>query len=457
MRGGTSKGAYFLASDLPADTAERDDLLLRIMGSPDPRQIDGIGGAHPLTSKVAVISPSAAGGADVDYLFLQVVVDSAVVTDRQNCGNILAGVGPFAVERGLVPGADASTSVRIRMVNTGDLVTATFPTPGGVPRYDGDTRIDGVPGTAAPVLLEFGSPSSGVFPTGSIRDAFGGVEVTCVDNGMPVVVAAASSFGLSGYESPAELEASEGLLSQITALRLEAGKAMGLGDVAAATVPKVSLVAPPRHGGTVSTRTFIPVRVHTSIGVLGGVSVGTAVVTPGAVGASLAQVAGSRLEIEHPSGSLAVEASLDTTVTPPRVLRSGVVRTARKLFDGMVFPRALSLSEARREAPDVQQNESRSGPARRPRADLSREADPRSYRDPRRGGVRGPRHLERGRPRRLRALGQRVRERDGRRIDGRRDPALLREPGEVVLPLGLRRHRQDLPAGPPPVRRRRPG
>ena len=342
MRGGTSKGAYFLAGDLPADPAQRDDLLLRIMGSPDPRQIDGIGGAHPLTSKVAVVSPSAVPGVDVDYLFLQVVVDEAVVTDKQNCGNILAGIGPFAVERGLVA-ADGETSVRIRMVNTDGLVTATFPAPGGRPRYSGDARIDGVPGTAAPILLEFGDGGGGearVFPTGNTRDTFGGIPVTCVDNGMPVVVVAASSLGKTGYETVAELEADEELGRRVAELRLEAGKAMGLGDVSGTTVPKVSLVSPPRHGGTISTRTFIPVRVHESIGVLGGVSVGTAVMVPGAVGAHLAYLSGgTRLEIEHPSGALQVEAELDTTVTPPRVVRSGVVRTARKLFDGTVFPR----------------------------------------------------------------------------------------------------------------------
>jgi 4-oxalomesaconate tautomerase len=344
MRGGTSKGAYFLASDLPAEAAERDDLLLRIMGSPDPRQIDGIGGAHPLTSKVAVVSPSAVPGVDVDYLFLQMVVDEAVVTDKQNCGNILAGIGPFAVERGLVEPTGEETSVRIRMVNTDGLVTATFPTPGGRPHYDGDARIDGVPGTAAPIVLEFEDDSDGearVFPTGNIRDEFGGIPVTCVDNGMPVVVVAASSLGKSGYETVAELEADEELRRRVQGLRLEAGKAMGLGDVSGTTVPKVSLVAPARHGGTISTRTFIPVRVHESIGVLGGVSVGTAVMVPGAVGADLASLpGGTRLEIEHPSGALQVEAELDTTVTPPRVVRSGVVRTARKLFDGVVFPRA---------------------------------------------------------------------------------------------------------------------
>jgi len=342
MRGGTSKGAYFLAGDLPTGTAERDDLLLRIMGSPDPRQIDGVGGAHPLTSKVAVVCPSQTPGIDVDYLFLQVVVDQPVVTDKQNCGNILAGIGPFAVERGLVPGGEQETRVRIRMVNTDGIVTATFPTPGGRPRYDGDTAIDGVPGTAAPVVLDFEDPGAGacLLPTGTITDVFDGITVTCVDNGMPVVVVAAASFGKTGYEPIAELESDEALNKRVQALRLQAGKAMGLGDVGGTTVPKISLVAPPAAGGTICTRTFIPVRVHESIGVLGAVSVATAIMLPGAVGSDLAAAPeGSRLSVEHPSGALQVEVELDTTVTPPAVLRSGVVRTARKLFDGTVFPR----------------------------------------------------------------------------------------------------------------------
>jgi 4-oxalomesaconate tautomerase len=342
MRGGTSKGLYFLAKDLPADSTERDDLLLRVMGSPDPRQIDGVGGAHPLTSKVAVVSPSAVPGIDLDYLFLQVMVDKAIVTDKQNCGNILAGIGPFAVERGLVPARSDRTSVRIRMVNTDGIVTATFPTPDGRPRYDGNTAIDGVPGTAAAVVLDFEDSGAGesVLSTGSVSDVFGGIPVTCVDNGMPVVVADAASFGKTGQESVAELEADEELNNRVQELRLEAGKAMGLGDVSATTVPKITLVAPPAHGGTISTRTFIPVRVHESIGVLCAVSVGTAIELPGAVGHDLAaHEDGSRLSIEHPSGVLQVEVELDTSVTPPRVIRSGVVRTARKLFDGFVFPR----------------------------------------------------------------------------------------------------------------------
>lgn len=342
MRGGTSKGLYFLADDLPTDVAERDDLLLRVMGSPDPRQIDGVGGAHPLTSKVAVVSRSAHPGIDVDYLFLQVMVDQPIVTDKQNCGNILAGIGPFAVERGLVAATGDVALVRIRMVNTNGIVTATIQTPGGRPRYDGSTAIDGVPGTAAAVVLDFEDSGAGgsVFPTGNVTDVFDGIPVTCVDNGMPVVVVAASSFGKTGYESIAELEGDAELNKRVQELRLEAGKAMGLGDVSGTTVPKISLVAPPANGGTVSTRTFIPVRVHQSIGVLGGVSVGTAIVIPGAIGHDLASLdGGPRLSVEHPSGALQVEVELDTAVTPPKVIRSGVVRTARKLFDGTVFPR----------------------------------------------------------------------------------------------------------------------
>ncbi len=343
MRGGTSKGAYFLAGDLPADAGERDELLLAIMGSPDPRQIDGIGGAHPLTSKVAVVARSTVPGIDVDYLFLQVMVDTPVVTDQQNCGNILAGVGPFAVERGLVVTDGEQASVRIRMVNTGSVVTATFPTPGGRPRYQGDTAIDGVPGTAAPVVLDFAdtAPPGGVFPTGNVTDVLDDITVTCVNNGMPVVLAAAASLGQTGYEPVAELEADTELNRRVQALRLAAGKAMGLGDVSASTVPKVCLVARPVDGGTICTRTFIPVRVHESIGVLGAVSVGTAILVPGAVGADLAVVPADsgRLTIEHPSGALQVEVELDAATTPPMVRRSGVVRTARKLFDGTVFPR----------------------------------------------------------------------------------------------------------------------
>jgi 4-oxalomesaconate tautomerase len=340
MRGGTSKGAYFLAEDLPADPAERDDLLLRIMGTPDPRQIDGIGGAHPLTSKVAIVSPSDEPDIDVDYLFLQLGVDEPTVSDRQNCGNLLAGVGPFAVERGLVSPAAARTTVRIRMVNSGSSAVAHFGTPGGFVDYAGDAAISGVPGTAAPIVLDFadteGSTGNGLLPTGNLVDTIDGIRVTCVDNGMPVVVADARDFGITGYEPVAELDA---LHDRVQSLRLQAGKLMGLGDVTDSSVPKTTLVAPPVDGGTICTRTFIPLRPHTSIGVLGAVSVVTAVLLDGAIGHDLANLADgqTRMDVEHPTGHLQVEVEVDADSL--RVRRSGVVRTARKLFDGTVFPR----------------------------------------------------------------------------------------------------------------------
>ncbi len=343
MRGGTSKGAYFLAGDLPAEPAVRDDLLLRIMGSPDPRQIDGIGGAHPLTSKVAVVSASAEPGADVDYLFLQVGVEKPDVSDRQNCGNLLAGVGPFAVERGLVPAGQGEVSVRIRMVNSGDLARATFPTHGGRVDYTGDAEIVCVPGSAAAVVIEFPPGEGALLPTGHVRDTVAGVDVTCVDNGMPTVLIAAGALKVTGCESPRELEENRELAGRLHEIRLAAGELMGLGDVASTTVPKLTLLAPPRHGGAVATRTFIPVRCHTSIGVLGAASVAAGIRLEGGVGSGIARVPaeGDRLRIEHPTGFTDIESSVETGSDGPlRARRTAVVRTARKIFDGTVFPRA---------------------------------------------------------------------------------------------------------------------
>src|SRR5687768_8919970 len=309
MRGGTSKGGYFLASDLPADTAERDAFLLRVMGSPDPRQIDGMGGADPLTSKVAVISKSERGGVDVDYLFLQVFVDQAIVTDAQNCGNILAGVGPFAIERGLVKAGDGETRVTIFMENTGQIAVAIVQTPGGRVRYDGDARIDGVPGTAAPIPLEFrdtaGSSCGALLPTGYAVDVIEGVEVTLIDNGMPCVVMRAADVGATGYEDRETLDAATDLKARIEAIRLKAGPLMNLGDVTKKSVPKMMLVAPPRGGGAVAVRSFIPHRAHASIGVLGAVSVATACLVPGSPAADVAKVREGRrklLSVEHPTG-----------------------------------------------------------------------------------------------------------------------------------------------------------
>ncbi|MFD8204575.1 4-oxalomesaconate tautomerase [Streptomyces sp. NPDC059701] len=348
MRGGTSKGAYFLAGDLPSDPAARDDLLLRVMGSPDPRQIDGLGGGHPLTSKVAVVSGSDDPGADVDYLFLQVAVDRPEVTDRQNCGNILAGVGPFAVERGLVPAGDTETSVRIRMLNTGERAVATFPTPGGRVDHTGTAGISGVPGTAAPVVIEFPQGAGPLLPTGNARDTVAGTEVTCVDNGMPVVLIPAAALGVTGYETPRDLEEDVALADRLREIRLAAGRLMGIGDVEGATVPKLTLLAPPRDGGAVTTRTFIPVRCHTSIGVLGAASVAAGLRVPGGVGEGIARLpgAGERTRVEHPTGFLEVDVRVDpgSDGIPAVVRRTAVVRTARKIFDGTVFPRSAATA-----------------------------------------------------------------------------------------------------------------
>ncbi|WP_460944569.1 4-oxalomesaconate tautomerase [Okibacterium endophyticum] len=347
MRGGTSKGAYFLASDLPVDPASRDDLLMRIMGTPDARQIDGLGGAHPLTSKVAVVSPSAAGETDVDYLFLQVGVDEAFVTDAQNCGNVLAGIGPFALERGLVePGPGGETSVRILMVNSDSVAVATFATPGGRVDYDGGLAIDGVPGTAAPIRLEFegtaGSTLGALFPTGRVRDTVAGIDVTCVDNGMPSVLVKASDLGVTGDEPPADLEADEVLAARLVDLRAAAAEIMGMGDVSGKTIPKIVLLSPPRGDiGAIGTRSFLPVRAHTSIGVLGALTVGAGVLAEGSVGHDLARLPqrGQPFRIEHPTGFFDVDVALSGAAEDADVTRSAALRTSRKIFDGRVFAR----------------------------------------------------------------------------------------------------------------------
>ena len=352
MRGGTSKGLYFHAKDLPHSPAARDAALLAAMGSPDPRQIDGVGGAHPLSSKVALISPSMRADADVDYLFLQVVVDKPEVSDAQNCGNILAGVGPWAIENGLVPIAGDTTPVRIHMLNTNSIAVAHVPTPRGAVAYDGDARIDGVPGTAAAIPIDFldvaGSSCGKLFPTDSSIDRIEGIEVTCIDNGMPVVVIRAAELGQRGDESPQELEADGALTARIERIRLAGGPRMHLGDVTKKTVPKMCLVSPPRHGGTIHTRTFIPHRVHEAIGVLGAVSVATACVTPGSVAAQVAGLTprsgAQRLEIEHPTGFFTVEMDVALEGDTVMVKRSALLRTARKLMQGQVFVPASAWS-----------------------------------------------------------------------------------------------------------------
>jgi 4-oxalomesaconate tautomerase len=345
IRGGTSKGLYFHADDLPADVATRDAVLLAAMGSPDVREIDGLGGGHPLTSKVAVVKPSERHDADVDYLFLQVWPDRAEVADNQNCGNLLAGIGPFALEEGLLKRADNVTPVRIWMENTNSLAVAQVSTPEGYVEYEGSAHIDGVPGTHAPIPLEFldiaGSTSGSLLPSGRARDTLEGVAVTCIDNGMPVVCVAASDVGLRGDETPADIESNAQVCAVVERIRLAAGPLMNLGDVSNKTVPKVSLLARARDGGALTTRTFIPKRVHEAIGVFGAVSVATACLLPGSVANQIANISptdGSySLDIEHPTGYFTVDLEIEIVGGEVLVRRSALLRTARLLMRGEVL------------------------------------------------------------------------------------------------------------------------
>lgn len=341
MRGGTSKGPYFLASELPEEPELRDKVLLAIMGSPDKRQIDGLGGADPLTSKVAVVGPSSIEGVDVDFLFAQVNIDEPVVDVTPNCGNMLAGVGPFAIEQGLVRASDPVTRVRIHMVNSGNVAEVAVQTPGGRVNYEGSARIDGVPGTAAPLTIDFldtaGSICGSLLPTGNLVDDVAGVQVTCIDNGMPVVLLRAEDLGRTGYEEPHVLNEDVELRRRLEAIRLAVGPRMNLGDVAPKVVPKMCLLAPPRAGGAISTRTFIPHVCHSAVGVLGAVTVATACALEGTVAYGMADLPAGNpklVAVEHPSGEFSVEIELEQAPAGTRVKRSALLRTTRPLMEG---------------------------------------------------------------------------------------------------------------------------
>jgi 4-oxalomesaconate tautomerase len=352
MRGGTSRGPFFLESDLPSDVESRDRLLLAVLGSPDRRQIDGLGGANPLTSKVGIVRRSTEPGVDLDFLFAQVMVDKALVDTTPNCGNMLAAVVPFALEVGLAKPQGDTTTMRVLTLNTGMKCDITVQTPKGWVEYEGDAKIDGVPGTAAPISINFletaGSVCSGLLPTGRVRDRIEvegagfdpfSLDVTCIDNGMPLVMMTASDLGRTGYETVAELNADTALKTRVEALRLKAALAMGLGDVASKTYPKMCLIAPPRAGGSISTRCFIPHVCHDAIGVLAAVTVGTACVLEGSVTQGIAQVPAGDVKpisVEHPTGEFTVELGIDPA-DPQNVTRAALVRTARLLMRGEVM------------------------------------------------------------------------------------------------------------------------
>ncbi|MEX5748051.1 4-oxalomesaconate tautomerase [Massilia sp. X63] len=343
MRGGTSRGPFFLESDLPLDGAGRDRVLLAVMGSPDPRQIDGLGGAHPLTSKVGIVRRSAVPGVDLDFLFAQLQPDKDTVDTTPNCGNMLAAVVPFALERGIVPVQGETTTLRVLTLNTDMQCDITVQTPGGRVSYEGEARIDGVPGTSAPISIDFldtaGSVCSSLLPTGNARDTIDGIEVTCIDNGMPLVLLRAGDVGRSGYEDVAELNADTELKARIERLRIACGHAMGLGDVSSKNYPKMTLIAAPRRGGSLATRSFIPHVCHDAIGVLAAVTVATACVLPGTVAegqAVMPEGAVKTVSVEHPTGEFSVELELDP-LDPHKVVRAALLRTARLIMRGEVM------------------------------------------------------------------------------------------------------------------------
>jgi 4-oxalomesaconate tautomerase len=342
MRGGTSRGPFFRASDLPSDISTRDRVLLAVMGSPDARQIDGMGGADPLTSKVGIVRPGSRPGIDLEFLFVQVAVKEALVDTTPNCGNMLAAAVPFAIESGLIAARGDVTTLRVLMENTGTLSDIEVRTPGGRVEYAGDARIDGVPGAAAPVNIRFldtaGSVCGALLPTGNLVDRFDGVDVTCIDNGMPVVVIAAQDLGVTGYESRDSLNANVELKKRIESIRLQAGPAMQLGDVAKKVVPKMCLVAAPSEGGHLTTRTFIPHDCHSAVGVLGAVTVATAAVMPGSVANRLARVPeGPRknFSVQHPTGEFTVALTMNPQ-NAAEVESASLLRTARLIMRGEV-------------------------------------------------------------------------------------------------------------------------
>lgn len=365
MRGGTSRGPFFDERALPADARARDAVLLAALGSPDERQIDGIGGAHPLTSKVGIVAPGSRPGVDVEWTFGQVQPGGTAVDVTANCGNMLAAVLPFAVETGMVEPAGELTTARVLTRNTGMIAEITVRTPTGPDgrrhvEYAGEARIDGVPGSAAPIEIGFldtaGSVASSLLPTGNVRDTVevdgvGQVEVTLIDNGQPLVVVEAARLGATGYETPAEIDADDALKAKVEALRLVCGRAMGLGDVTDRNYPKMTLVAPPKHGGSVSTRSLIPRVAHRSIGVLAAVTAATACVLEGSVAHDVATgITGTEptVSVEHPSGEFSVTLGLDPA-DPQRVVRSALLRTARLLMSGDVLVPSSPLTPVAKE------------------------------------------------------------------------------------------------------------
>ena len=344
IRGGTSRGPYFNAIDLPDNQDDIAKTLLQVIGAGHPLNVDGIGGGNAVTNKVAILSRSDADGVDIDYFFAQVSVTEQLVDFKPTCGNILSGVGPAAIEMGLMAATNPVTEVRIKLVNTGALVLARLQTPGGSVCYDGDTAIDGVPGTAARIDLQFmdvvGSATGKLLPTGNLRDRFDDVEVTCMDVAMPIVIARADAFGLSGYETVQQLESNTDFMARMECIRLAAGTAMGMGDVGNSVTPKFAILAPANKGGTIAARYFMPWQAHPTMAVTGAQCLASCAVLPGSVADGLLvrpAASPATINIEHPSGAIDVIVDYGTETKGFNVRSAGLIRTARKLAGGHLF------------------------------------------------------------------------------------------------------------------------
>lgn len=343
MRGGTSKGPYFLAQDLPESRDEIAKVLIAAMGAGSPLQVDGIGGSRPTTSKVAILSPSKDDWAEVDYLFAQVHAEKAEVDFSPSCGNMLAGVGPAAIEHGLKRVTESTTSVRIHNVNTGALIEAQVETPDGEVNYSGDARIDGVPGTAAPIILNFknviGSKTGKLFPTGNPKDLIGGFEVTCIDVAMPMVIGLAEDFGITGHETRETIDENKALFERFEKVRMEAGKLMGFGDVSHSVVPKFGLLAKAAKDGTIAARYFMPWSCHPAYAVTGAICTGSCVLAGNTVADTLIDTLDTSptpVRIEHPTGSIDVMFEHSHDNGEFQLHSAGLLRTARRLFSGKV-------------------------------------------------------------------------------------------------------------------------
>ena len=343
MRGGTSRGPYFNRADLPEDLDHLAKVLLAVIGSGHKLNIDGIGGGAAVTTKVAMLSRSNDDWADIDYFFAQVSVEERLVDFKPTCGNILSGVGPAALEMGLIAPTGDVTDIKIHAVNTGARVVAQVQTPGGKLEYSGSAEIAGVPGAAAPIALNFmgvvGSSTGALLPTGNVRDTFGGIEVTCMDVAMPLVIARAADFGLSGYETAEELDNNRDFFAKMEAIRIEAGAAMGMGDVTKSVTPKFGLLAPAKNGGTIATRYFMPWNTHPTMAVTGAQCLASCALTPGTVSDGLLDrptTGPAEVILEHASGN--IDVLVDFSTEDGFTLKSaGLIRTARKLADGNVY------------------------------------------------------------------------------------------------------------------------